>query len=571
MGIDLFTQFIYKKIWWQKANQQRFHNIKRRILTPTNAHNTKIIVRVRLGTAFIFSQVSHNHLLITINFFFGWPFFLWLLGGLILQLTKISRLSCSCKPVGEKLRGWGASCASRRGSRCLSCLCQLIFRRRRSKDLSNRLVRFLGGPPWSLAPTWQIPSHTRSLADVRLTALADAGTRKNSILALAGRVSKESKLFPLLRRKWTDSWIRWKKNETHHNPARDRTRVFRWGLCEYVILRVQNETRWVARVLAGTFRRTWREDLCHFSVFTHQFVSSLFLFRAMENPPTSAAELDSDPDSPHLERYQLSLLWWSAAVSTGPVSLTAQPYAPSWRSTTWKKKGGVSIQILPLASHRYYGARQRQAVDIFPSGGFRGVADFVHGKMDGMHVWSTASSSTFEAFPRTRAFVFTLPWLFCILASQVFNFFLSDRHFSSDRFLFGSSWPFFHLCLLSFSVLSSKERPHIRLVVLFGNPCKTYQHQSVKRWNESPFSLPAEQLAHPNMYTQQVLTILKVLTGYWLALWRSTEKQDESSALATQCKTPCATRLSYHGICTILRAIRTIYVIRKGPIAGWML
>ena len=187
--------------------------------------------------------------------------------------------------------------------------------------------------------------------------------------------------------------------------------------------------------------------------------------------------------------------------------------------------------------------------------------------MDGMHVWSTASSSTFEAFPRTRAFVFTLPWLFCILASQVFNFFSSDRHFSSDKFSFGSSWPFFfHLCLLSFSVLSSKERLHIRLVLL-GNPCKIYQHQSVgKRWNESPFSLPAEQLAHPNMYTLQVLTILKLLAEYRLALWRGTEKHDESSALATQCETPCATRLSYHGICTILRAIRTIYVIRKGPI-----
>ena len=41
---------------------------------------------------------------------------------------------------------------------------------------------------------------------------------------------------------------------------------------------------------------------------------------------------------------------------------------------------------------------------------------------------------------------------------------------------------------------------------------------------------------------------------------------DESSALATQCETPCATRLSYHGIYTILRAIGTIYVIRKCPI-----
>ena len=30
---------------------------------------------------------------------------------------------------------------------------------------------------------------------------------------------------------------------------------------------------------------------------------------------------------------------------------------------------------------------------------------------------------------------------------------------------------------------------------------------------------------------------------------------------------PCATRLGYHGICTILRAIRTIYVLRKDPIA----
>ena len=29
---------------------------------------------------------------------------------------------------------------------------------------------------------------------------------------------------------------------------------------------------------------------------------------------------------------------------------------------------------------------------------------------------------------------------------------------------------------------------------------------------------------------------------------------DESSALATQCETPCATRLSYHGICTIFKS-----------------
>ena len=107
--------------------------------------------------------------------------------------------------------------------------------------------------------------------------------------------------------------------------------------------------------------------------------------------------------------------------------------------------------------------------------------------------------------------------------------------------------------------------------LLLGNPCKTYQHQSVgKRWNESPFSLPAEQLTHPNMYTQQVLTILKVLAEYRLALWRSTDSEMHYESwvlkLAIQCETPCATRLNYNGICTILRAIRTIYVICKGPI-----
>ena len=42
---------------------------------------------------------------------------------------------------------------------------------------------------------------------------------------------------------------------------------------------------------------------------------------------------------------------------------------------------------------------------------------------------------------------------------------------------------------------------------------------------------------------------------------------DEISALATQCETPCMTRLSYHGICIVLRAIGTICVICKGPIA----
>ena len=67
------------------------------------------------------------------------------------------------------------------------------------------------------------------------------------------------------------------------------------------------------------------------------------------------------------------------------------------------------------------------------------------------------SSSIYEAFPRTRANVFNLPWLFCIPASHFFNFFFSsDHHFPSDKFSFGSFWPFlfvfnfvFSLCPLS--------------------------------------------------------------------------------------------------------------------------
>ena len=51
------------------------------------------------------------------------------------------------------------------------------------------------------------------------------------------------------------------------------------------------------------FCSTWREDLCH---FTHPFVSRSFIFQAMGNSPTSAAELDSDPDSPHLDLHLIS-------------------------------------------------------------------------------------------------------------------------------------------------------------------------------------------------------------------------------------------------------------------------
>ena len=50
-----------------------------------------------------------------------------------------------------------------------------------------------------------------------------------------------------------------------------------WGLCEYVILRVQIETRWVARVLAGTFLSQMAGRSLPFQCF-HSPVRFLFFF-----------------------------------------------------------------------------------------------------------------------------------------------------------------------------------------------------------------------------------------------------------------------------------------------------
>ena len=50
-----------------------------------------------------------------------------------------------------------------------------------------------------------------------------------------------------------------------------------WGICEYVILRVQIETRWVARVLAGTFLSHMAGRSLPFQCF-HSPVRFLFFF-----------------------------------------------------------------------------------------------------------------------------------------------------------------------------------------------------------------------------------------------------------------------------------------------------
>ena len=148
----------------------------------------------------------------------------------------------------------------------------------------------------------------------------------------------------------------------------------RHGTAQQVIARIENETRWVARVLARTF-------LSHFSGRSLPFHSPVrFLFAFFSEPWKIRRPLQ--------------------------LSLTPTPTFHSWISLHLIRSGlhwtcithcTTICAILTIddlegreacrsCSWLLTGARQRLAVDVFPRGGFRGVADFVHGKMDGMHV-----------------------------------------------------------------------------------------------------------------------------------------------------------------------------------------
>ena len=193
------------------------------------------------------------------------------------------------------------------------------------------------------------------------------------------------------------------------------------------------------------FCRTWREDLCHFSVFTHQFVSCFFFFsepRKIRRP----LQLSLTPTRTlHTSFHQFSLLWWSAAVSTGPVSLTAQPSVPSWRSTTWKKGEACRCRSCPWL-----------LTGITEQGTGKLSTSFLGGipRCSRLCPWEKWTECMCEALlrrPPSKPFhalehLFLLyRGLFCILASQVFNFFSSDRHFSSDKFWFFMTVFFFFL------------------------------------------------------------------------------------------------------------------------------
>ena len=121
-----------------------------------------------------------------------------------------------------------------------------------------------------------------------------------------------------------------------------------WGICQYVMGPRNTSSRAPKTKRAGwqgfggnLFCRTWREDLCH---FTHQFVSCSFLFQAMENPPTSAAlaELDSDPDSSHLDQFPPGQQRSSLGLYH---SLHNHLRHPDDRRTTWKEGRRVDLDL----------------------------------------------------------------------------------------------------------------------------------------------------------------------------------------------------------------------------------
>ena len=151
-------------------------------------------------------------------------------------------------------------------------------------------------------------------------------------------------------------------------------------LCQYVMGPLNTSSRASKTKRAGWqgfwrehFCCTWREDLCH---FPHHFVSCLLSFPSHgKSADLCTAELDSDPDSPQLDQSPLDQ-------QRSPLgrchSLHYHLRHPDDRQPG--RKGGMSILL--SASHR---SKATASCRRLSSGGFRGVADFVHRKMDGMN------------------------------------------------------------------------------------------------------------------------------------------------------------------------------------------
>ena len=150
----------------------------------------------------------------------------------------------------------------------------------------------------------------------------------------------------------------------------------RHGTAQHVIARIQNETRWVARVLTGTY-------LSHMAGRSLPFHSpARFLFAFFSEPWKICRPLQLSLTPTSTLRSWISLhlissgLHWACithcTIICAILTIDDLEGREACRSCSW---------LLTRA-------RQRLAVDVLSSGGFRGVslADFVHGKMDGMHV-----------------------------------------------------------------------------------------------------------------------------------------------------------------------------------------
>ena len=154
---------------------------------------------------------------------------------------------------------------------------------------------------------------------------------------------------------------------------------------QYVILRVQIETRWVARVLAGTFLSHMAGRSLPFQCF-HSPVRFLFFFFFSE--PWKIRRPLQLSLTPTLTLHTWISFHFFGGRQRSPLGLYHSLHNhlrhPDDRRPG--KKGRCVDADLALGFSPVLRSKATARCRRLSSGGFRGVADFVHGKMDGMHV-----------------------------------------------------------------------------------------------------------------------------------------------------------------------------------------
>ena len=133
------------------------------------------------------------------------------------------------------------------------------------------------------------------------------------------------------------------------------------------------------------FCRTWREDLCHFSVFTHQF---RFLFVSFSEPWKIRRPLQLSLTPTLTLHTWISFHFFGGWQRSplGPVHHSLHNHLRHPDDRRPGKKGRRVDPDLALGFPPVLRSKATATCRCLSSGGFRGVADFVHGKMDGMHV-----------------------------------------------------------------------------------------------------------------------------------------------------------------------------------------